>query len=228
MYPRFSQELDNCTLAKTGKGFHYIFVRPEGCTHTYKGRAYYRSNCSNEKLCMDCITVTGNNGTRGCLNVYPSAGKEWIRSIHEYPPQVMSKGLYDFLDNLYYKGPRQRQQVQQRVPKMMRLESETANAVESFDASMCNPCVKDWTKYLASLSGCPLKCIKWTSHDPLTNETKGRIVWSGRKCLANDQHIAEHDNATLTITSNGGCRYFCFSAQCRGRKEFPPYSYRDT
>lgn len=96
--PKFEEEFASCPLQKTRKGFHYFFVRPTECTHFNKARAY--RNEEGEPIEIDCCTCS-STGTRGNINVFPSKNKVWLRSIHDFPPQVMSDRLYKYLDDHY-------------------------------------------------------------------------------------------------------------------------------
>ena len=53
--PKFEDEFSTCPLQKTRKGFHYFFVRPNGCTHYSKARAYHNEN--GDPIEIDCCTI---------------------------------------------------------------------------------------------------------------------------------------------------------------------------
>ena len=67
---------------------------------------------------------------------------------------------------------------------------------------------KYWTDYIASQSGCSTSDVTWSS------TTRGRVIAENRKCLADSNHIAEHDNAFIDIMKNGSLKYSCKSARC--------------
>ena len=181
-----------CPLQKTRKGFHYFFVRPTGCTHFNKARAY--RNKEGELIEIDCCTIS-STGTRGNINVFPSKNKIWLRSIHEYPPQVMSGRLYEYLDK-HYIGLKTKGATKTVAEQRPRPEAVT------------NDVTKYWTDHVAQASGCPTSAITWSS------STRGRVVTDNRKCLANPNHIAEHDNAFIDIMPDGSLKYACKSARC--------------
>ena len=52
-------------------------------------------------------------------------------------------------------------------------------------------------KDIASQSGCSTSDVTWSS------TTRGRVVAENRKCLADSNHIAEHDNAFIDIMKDG-------------------------
>jgi len=191
--PMFEDEFSTCPLQKTRKGFHYFFVRPTGCTHFNKARAY--RNEDGEPIEIDCCTIS-STGTRGNINVFPSKNKFWLRSIHEFPPQVMSERLYQYLDKHYIglktKAATKTVAGEKRPREQVNLTTET----------------KYWTDYIASRSGCNTSCITWSS------STRGRLRARDRKCLANPNHIAEHDNAFIDIMPDGSLKYTCKSARC--------------
>ena len=187
--PNFEEELSTCPLQKTKKGFHYFFVRPKGCKHYNGARAY---KIGEKPLQIDCCTVTAT-GTRGNISVYPSKNKEWIRSIHECPPQVMSDKLYTFLDGMYI-GKRTKSQ-SQRVAGASRVQLSAEHQY--------------WSEYISKASGCPPKAITWQT------PTQGRVQTANRRCLADASHTAEHDNAFLCILQDGDLQYHCLSARCK-------------
>jgi len=96
--PAFADDFERCPMQKTRKGAHYFFLRPEGCTHFNRPRAY--AGGDGNALEIDCCTVT-STGTRGNINVYPSTNKVWVRPIHTHPLQLMSPALYARLDEMY-------------------------------------------------------------------------------------------------------------------------------
>ena len=67
---------------------------------------------------------------------------------------------------------------------------------------------KYWTDYIVSQSGCSTSSISWSL------STRGRITAKNRKCLADSNHIAEHDNAFIDIMEDGSLKYSCKSARC--------------
>ena len=71
-----------------------------------------------------------------------------------------------------------------------------------------NDTTKFWTDYIAKNSDCPTSSILWSS------TTRGRVMAENRKCLADQNHIAEHDNAFIDIMKNGSLKYSCKSARC--------------
>jgi hypothetical protein len=187
--PQFS-EFETCPVQRTRKGYHFFFLRPVACKHTNLARAY---GDGGTKLEIDCCTVTGT-GTRGNINVYPSTNKQWIRSIHEHPVQVMSNALYKHLDSMWVGG--------QSAPKRERAQGSSAKPP---------PSLEPYTTFLAEASRVPQSFVSW--HAP----THGRINTHGsRQCLANPDHIAEHDNAFVDINADGSISYWCMSARCRG------------
>lgn len=212
LQPAFPEEFASCPLQRTSKGFHYIFVRPRQCTHVYKSPGYQLLD--GTKLPMDCITVTGSPNsrgqfTRGCLNVFPSAGKTWIRSIHDYPPKVMSDGLYALLDHHYIHGGSKRRL---EAPSTSR-SARPREAMGQVDAR-----AQKWTDFIAREAKCSQSCVTWT---PGAAGTDGRVVAAHRRCLADPKHVAEHDNALLRILPNGSLSYRCMSARCKKSVVFP-------
>ena len=210
--PRFQDEFASCPLQKTSKGFHYIFVRPRRCTHVYKSPGYQQLD--GTKLPMDCITVTGSANsrgqfTRGCLSVFPSAGKMWIRSIHDYPPKVMSDGLYALMDRHYIHGGAKRRL---DAPSTSRA-AEPRKAMGQVDAR-----AHKWTDFIAREANCSKSCVTWT---PGVFGTDGRVVAAHRRCLADPKHVAEHDNALLRICLDGSLLYRCMSARCKKTVKVP-------
>ena len=144
---------------------------------------------------IDCCTLA-STGTRGNINVFPSKNKIWIRSIHEYPPQVMTDRMYEYLDK-HYIG--------------MKTESATKTVTgekRQREEVILNESTKFWTDYVAKKSGCSTNCVTWSSN------TRGRVNAQNRKCLADFNHIAEHDNAFIDILSDGSLKYQCQSARC--------------
>jgi hypothetical protein len=191
--PKFEEEFASCPLQKTRKGFHYFFVRPTDCTHFNKARAY--RNEEGEPIEIDCCTCS-STGTRGNINVFPSKNKVWLRSIHEYPPQVMSDRLYEYLDQ-HHIGLKMKAATK-TVAGEKRPREEVTLTLES----------KYWTDYIASQSGCSTSDVTWSS------TTRGRVIAENRKCLADSNHIAEHDNAFIDIMKDGSLKYSCKSARC--------------
>jgi len=191
--PKFEDEFSTCPLQKTRKGFHYFFVRPTGCTHFNKARAY--KDDEGIPVEIDCCTIA-STGTRGNINVFPSKNKVWLRSINEYPPEVMSDRLYEYLDKHYIglknKASTKTVTGENRQREEVSLTSET----------------KYWTDFIASQSGCSTSSISWSS------STRGRVMAEKRKCLADQNHIAEHDNAFIDIMKDGSLKYTCKSARC--------------
>jgi hypothetical protein len=190
--PKFEDEFSTCPLQKTRKGFHYFFVRPEGCTHFNKARAY--KDEQGNPVEIDCCTIA-STGTRGNINVFPSKNKVWLRSIHEFPPKVMSQRLYNYLDS-HYIGLKNKAATKTTGEKRQREEVSLTTETTY------------WTNYIASQSGCSTSSISWSS------STRGRVIASNRKCLADCNHIAEHDNAFIDILPNGSLKYQCKSARC--------------
>lgn len=88
----FKHEFARAPLQKTRKGYHYLFLRPPGCTWVYMANSF-GDIAPNKARSMDMITVTGSNRTRGNLAVWPSKNKMWIRSLHDWPLHRMSEGL---------------------------------------------------------------------------------------------------------------------------------------
>jgi hypothetical protein len=191
--PKFEDEFSTCPLQTTRKGFHYFFVRPTRCKHFNKARAYKDEN--GELLEIDCCT-SASTGTRGNINVFPSKNKTWIRSIHEFPPKVMSDRLYEYLDK-HYVGMK-RQGATKTVVSEKRPRQEV----------LLNDTTKYWTDHVAEASGCPTNGITWSS------STRGRVMTNNRKCMANPNHTAEHDNAFIDIMPDGSLKYTCKSARC--------------
>ena len=191
--PKFEQEFATCPLQKTRKGFHYFFVRPEGCTHFNKARAY--KDEQGNAVEIDCCTIA-STGTRGNINVFPSKNKSWVRSIHEYPPQVMTDRLYEYLDK-HYNGLKTKAARKTVTGEKRQREEVTLNDTTKF-----------WTDYIAKNSDCPTSSILWSS------TTRGRVMAENRKCLADQNHIAEHDNAFIDIMKNESLKYTCKSARC--------------
>ena len=217
--PAFPKEFEDCPLQETTKGTHYIFVRPTNCTHFYKSPGYQLLD--GTKLKMDCITVTGGFNskgqlTRGNLNVYPSKGKRWIRSIHDYPPRVMSDGLYALLNRHYFHTGVKRLRTPQVSHSKPSLHSSSSSG--SAPPKEVDPRAQAWTRFIAKEAGCSESCIRWETGG-LT--VQGRVVSSNRKCLADSAHVAEHDNALLSIMENGSLCYNCMSRRCRKRVVFP-------
>jgi hypothetical protein len=190
--PKFEEEFATCPLQKTRKGFHYFFVRPEGCTHFNKARAY--KDEQGNPVEIDCCTIA-STGTRGNINVFPSNNKVWIRSIHEFPPRVMSDRLYKYLDAHY-------------IGLKNKVATKTMGYKRQSEEVILNESTKFWTDYIAKKSGCSTNCVSWSSF------TRGRVIAPNRKCLADCNHIAEHDNAFIDILPDGSLKYQCKSARC--------------
>jgi len=95
---RFPAEFEDCPMQQTRKGMHFIFLRPPGCDHYFSSRAVTLPDGTKPEI--DICTVT-STGTRGNLNVHPSPNKQWVRSIHDYPPKVLSAELYTYLDSIF-------------------------------------------------------------------------------------------------------------------------------
>jgi hypothetical protein len=192
--PKFEDEFSTCPLQKTRKGFHYFFVRPEGCAHFNKARAYKDEQGTNP-VEIDCCTIA-STGTRGNINVFPSMNKVWLRSIHEYPPKVMTDRLYEYLDK-HYIGMKTKSATKTVTGEKRQREEVSLTTETTY-----------WTNYIASQSGCSTSSISWSS------STRGRVMAENRKCLADQNHIAEHDNAFIDILPNGSLKYQCKSARC--------------
>ena len=166
--------------------------RETALTHFNKARAY--KNEQGQPIEIDCCT-SASTGTRGNINVFPSNNKTWLRSIHEFPPLVMSDRLYQYLDQ-HYIG------LKNKASTKTKPNSNTNHSLVG------NETTKFWTNYIAQESDCPTSAISWSS------TTRGRVNAFNRKCLADKSHIAEHDNAFIDIMENGSLKYSCQSARC--------------
>eukprot|EP00966_Prymnesium_polylepis_P261667 6044572-Prymnesium_polylepis.1 len=190
--PKFEEEFATCPLQKTRKGFHYFFVRPEGCTHFNKARAY--KDEQGNPVEIDCCTIA-STGTRGNTNVFPSKNKVWLRTLHEFPPKVMSQRLYKYLDAHY-------------IGLKNKAATKTIGEKRQREEVTLNETTEVWTQYIAKESECSTNCVTWSS------STRGRVIAPNRKCLADCNHIAEHDNAFIDILPNGSLKCQCKSARC--------------
>lgn len=208
--PKFSEEFATCPVQQTRKGFHYFFVRPKGCTHFNKARAYRKSTSDAALLEIDCCTAA-STGTRGNINVYPSTNKIWLRSLHDYPPKVMSGRLYSYLDQRWA-GLKNRAAAKCKAPAPTagsagiasgRSERGRARQVVLTDTHTY------WMRRIAEESGISQACISWST------PTRGRVDACGRQCLASKEHKAEHDNAFIELQENGNLIYRCLSARCQ-------------
>ena len=77
------QELASCPAQATSRGRHWLFSRPAWADADgfYDGSAQNKqhADAAVRALKVDFKSVTSHEGTRGVLQVSPSAGKEWLR-----------------------------------------------------------------------------------------------------------------------------------------------------
>ena len=89
-------ELASAPCQKTKRGMHYFFARPAWADDEgfYDGAAQNRQHADEavRALKVDFKSVTANMGTRGVLQVSPSAGKEWLRPPWSWPQSGQGAG----------------------------------------------------------------------------------------------------------------------------------------
>ena len=107
----------------------------------------------------------------------------------------MSQRLYNYLDSHY-------------IGLKNKAATKTTGEKRQREEVTLNETTEVWTNYIAKASGCSANCVSWSSN------TRGRVIASNRKCLADQNHIAEHDNAFIDILPNGSLKYQCKSARC--------------
>ena len=107
----------------------------------------------------------------------------------------MSERLYNYLD-AHYIGLKNKAATKTNGEKRHREEV------------ILNESTSKWTEYIAEKSGCSKMCVSWSS------DTRGRVNAPHRKCLADCNHTAEHDNAFIDILPDGSLKYQCKSARC--------------
>ena len=190
---RFPADFEACPVQKTRKGYHYVFVRPDSTPMVNGARCLTHDDV---KLEIDVCTVA-STGTRGNLNVAPSANKEWVRHPFDFPPRQMSDGLQAWLEAHY--NVRATSKKKNKRPTAASSSSHAEEGPEGF------------TELIAKRAHVDASHIEWTS------ETQARINTNGgrRVCLADPKHVADGDNAVLTVVGARRVRYTCFSGCCR-------------
>ena len=226
--PRFADDFATCPMQKTRKGFHYIFQRPPNCDHFNTARAVTLAD--GRKPEIDICTIT-STGTRGNLNIWPSANKQWVRSIHECIPKAMSAELHAYLDSIFTGKRKSTTRVHpQASPVTAQSTQNTQNTQNTREvtvhASLPNtPRQELYTEFIIrrSLKGGRESVgrdqVIWTSEGSARVNTHGSPIGC-RQCMANEGHVADGDNAVVSLLPDGQMLYKCFSPTCKGSAYF--------
>ena len=242
---KFPEDFARCPIQSTSHGMHYFFLRPvEHCDHFNGARAFARTpedaaefktaspdRKKELKMELDCCTVT-SNGTRGNINVWPSSGKQWVRRMGttapgDVMPRQMSTALYCSLDATFIgkraipaPAPTRPGHVQQsaRPAPAQRAAQLPCPIVTPKQQVYVDALVLRSRSTTSGTRSVVPEAITWTSHNQ-ARITTSKCSGGRRLCLADDTHIADGDNAVVSIAADGNMVYYCFSAACRRSKQ---------
>ena len=228
----FPDDFGNCPMQKTRKGQHWWFLRWPSCSQVNKAKAF-KAGDGNTVLNLDLLTISGT-GTRGNVNVWPSAGKMWVqdRGLFDLEPRVPSLGLQKRLEERYIQ-PRSGGR-HPPASNVRNNDNNNNNRVSGRNARSQATRVPrqqgEITQRQKIVTEAILKehggtvvegQLRWETGDTLRIVTSWHPEGQARRCMSDSTKTHTSNCAIINILQNGSISHFCFGCKTSKVLSYP-------